>query len=474
MQRLVAPTRKEIDDAHSTRKWLDIGMPSVRNLASISKVRMVIWVLLGLSSIPLHFVYNSVVFETTAANKIKFVVVAPDFFTDKNSWHFALGETVYNSTWDNDYTKLQNTLLNDQYLDRTKFENITYNDCKARYAAPFITTGSGFGVPNASQLAEWNAYSQYSSLLDFYVEASGNLDIDLFHATTNGPGISYFGRMVSALVVTGALFAYLQFNYHGTARNGFGALNTSYLIDIRLPFAQSVIPYVLLANLPQAVCSFIYLTYNGMFTCMLANREWSHYGTKRATLRVTIPSPGQRSTHFLQLPYSFSIPLLIGGVLLHWFISQSIFLARIAVYKDGVLTEPKDLLGQYQHMGKSSNAAFTGIGYSDAGMIACLTWGGIIVVFLVVVSNVMTYPKGVPLGGTNSAVISAACHFRNQEDGNYRLAEENDIASQPLKWGVTMRGGRERVGHCCFSAGEVEEPIVGHLYAGEVSKAKST
>ncbi|KAL1611797.1 hypothetical protein SLS60_000017 [Paraconiothyrium brasiliense] len=281
--------------------------------------------------------------------------------------------------------------------------------------------------------------------------------------------------MISALLITAVLFIYMQFEQSGTGtRNGFGALNTSYLIDIRLPFAQSVIPYILLANLPQAVCSFIYLTYNGMFTCMLANREWSQYGTKRATLRVTIPSPGQRSTHFLQLPYSFSIPLLIGGVLLHWFISQSIFLARIAVYKDGVLTgDVSDLLGQYQHMGKSSNGAFTGVGFSDAGMIACITWGGVIMVFLIVVANVMTYPKGVPLGGTNSAVISAACHVKHQEDGKYRV-EEDDITSRPLKWGVTIRGGRERVGHCCFSAGEVEQPVVGHLYAGEVSKLEST
>jgi hypothetical protein len=55
MQRLVAPTRKEIDDAHEKGKWLDIGIPSVRNLFSISKKRLGLWVLLAMSSIPLHF-----------------------------------------------------------------------------------------------------------------------------------------------------------------------------------------------------------------------------------------------------------------------------------------------------------------------------------------------------------------------------------------------------------------------------------
>jgi len=55
MQRLVSPTRSEIDKAHARKKWLDIGMPSVRNLPSIAKSRVAFWVLLGLSSMPLHF-----------------------------------------------------------------------------------------------------------------------------------------------------------------------------------------------------------------------------------------------------------------------------------------------------------------------------------------------------------------------------------------------------------------------------------
>lgn len=58
MQRLVAPTRKEIDIAHLKKKWLDVGVPSVRNLVSISTRRLAIWLLLGLTSMPLHFLYG--------------------------------------------------------------------------------------------------------------------------------------------------------------------------------------------------------------------------------------------------------------------------------------------------------------------------------------------------------------------------------------------------------------------------------
>jgi hypothetical protein len=54
MQCLSAPTRKEVDRAHAIGKWLDIGIPSFRNLENIQIRRMFLWYLLGLSSLPLH------------------------------------------------------------------------------------------------------------------------------------------------------------------------------------------------------------------------------------------------------------------------------------------------------------------------------------------------------------------------------------------------------------------------------------
>jgi hypothetical protein len=54
MQCLVAPSRADIDRAHRQFKWLDIGLPSVRNLRYISARRRWLWVLLASSSVPLH------------------------------------------------------------------------------------------------------------------------------------------------------------------------------------------------------------------------------------------------------------------------------------------------------------------------------------------------------------------------------------------------------------------------------------
>ena len=54
MQCLSAPSREEIEKAHANKRWLDIGVPSLRNLRSISWKKVILWWLLGVSSIPLH------------------------------------------------------------------------------------------------------------------------------------------------------------------------------------------------------------------------------------------------------------------------------------------------------------------------------------------------------------------------------------------------------------------------------------
>ena len=55
MQCLSAPTRAEVDRLHQKRVWLDIGVLSVRNIRRIHWVRGLLWSILGLSSLPLHF-----------------------------------------------------------------------------------------------------------------------------------------------------------------------------------------------------------------------------------------------------------------------------------------------------------------------------------------------------------------------------------------------------------------------------------
>ena len=52
MQCLSAPDRTEVNAAHAQGKWLDIGVPSVKNLRWIDKKRVLAWTLLAFTSIP--------------------------------------------------------------------------------------------------------------------------------------------------------------------------------------------------------------------------------------------------------------------------------------------------------------------------------------------------------------------------------------------------------------------------------------
>lgn len=55
LQLIAAPTREEVDRAHSRGIWLDIGVPSLRNLRNISRMNLWIWCCLAVSSLPIHF-----------------------------------------------------------------------------------------------------------------------------------------------------------------------------------------------------------------------------------------------------------------------------------------------------------------------------------------------------------------------------------------------------------------------------------
>ncbi len=55
MQCLTAPTREQVDEAHRESRWVDVGVPSIRNLLeTASGGNVLLWVLLALSSLPLH------------------------------------------------------------------------------------------------------------------------------------------------------------------------------------------------------------------------------------------------------------------------------------------------------------------------------------------------------------------------------------------------------------------------------------
>ncbi|RPA74348.1 hypothetical protein BJ508DRAFT_418645 [Ascobolus immersus RN42] len=66
MQCLVAPTRREIDKAHGSQKWVDVGVGSVRNLKYVARRRGVVWGVMMLCGLVMGLVFNSIIFISWA------------------------------------------------------------------------------------------------------------------------------------------------------------------------------------------------------------------------------------------------------------------------------------------------------------------------------------------------------------------------------------------------------------------------
>ena len=193
---------------------------------------------------------------------------------------------------------------------------------------------------------------------------------------------------------------------------------------------------ILIVNSPQVLLSFLFLMYNGLFTCMLLGQEWAGYAHVRKPLRVTTPAGSQRSTYRLQLPYKYGIPLLVVSDALHWLVSQNIFPTRVDYYKNGFLDKLVPTLG-----------------YSSlANIIVIAVWG--LVILIGILHGFRRYKPGAPLAGSCSAAISAACHRPN---------EDVDAAYKPLMWGAVE--SKNPIRHCCFTSFEVTKPVKGQVYA---------
>ena len=217
---------------------------------------------------------------------------------------------------------------------------------------------------------------------------------------------------------------------------GYGLVTGESMVDWNLEGSSGLHLNALVANLPQVVLSFLFLLYNGLFTSMLLADEWNGYARERKPLRVTDPKGAQRSTYRLQLPYKYGVPLLTASATLHWLVSQSLFLVNMTGYKT---------------KGQDSIRTISTIGYSCIAIITVILFGAIMI--LLEVLNGFRVHRGMPLAGSCSAAISAACH---------RPEEDVDAATKPVMWGVVS--SENGVGHCCFTSFEVSRPVPGEHY----------
>lgn len=160
------------------------------------------------------------------------------------------------------------------------------------------------------------------------------------------------------------------------------------------------------ANSPQVILSAIYYTYNGLWTTFCTGLEWSRYSRSRKGLRVsTDPRGSQRSSYFLELPYRIAIPLLVLSGVLHWLTSQSLFLVSVL--------EMNTAAG-------GRNTEFLTCGYSASALLSVVIIGGVMVAAFII-AGFWRIKGDIPVAGTCSAAISAACHLSSKRPESIEL-----------------------------------------------------
>ena len=160
------------------------------------------------------------------------------------------------------------------------------------------------------------------------------------------------------------------------------------------------------------------------------------YSNHRRPLRVTSPKGAQRSTYWLQLPYTYSLALLTLSSALSWLASQSLFLVQIDIV----------------NAARSTGIPLSSCGFSPGAIILTLIVASIIALGAILTA-LRRFPSGMPLASTCSAAISAACH---------PSPDDVDASVLPVQWGVVST--KDGIGHCSFSSKLVAPPIPGRIY----------
>lgn len=144
MQVLSAPSRAEVDRAHASRHWLHVGVPNFHNLTRIAPDRSILWIMLMFSSLPLHLLFNSVVFTNLQANKYMVVTTMEDWlfgasydtsgFVDYNTSARFMGET-----FDEYRIDLNESITLGDGSAVPRYMNMSTTDCFNRYSTQYAS-----------------------------------------------------------------------------------------------------------------------------------------------------------------------------------------------------------------------------------------------------------------------------------------------------------------------------------------------
>lgn len=170
MQCLASPTRSECDTAHARGEWLGIGIDGMHNLKRISWKRSTVWVLLGLSSIPIHLLFNSAVFKTLDGTHHNMAVVnaafsrKPDLSGDIKKAVQDQGFPQTSRAASQSLEFIQN-MQSIYATDEAQFDVLSPSDCVSTYGMQFVTGYSDLLLMTADEDLQDNRTVFFTSFL---------------------------------------------------------------------------------------------------------------------------------------------------------------------------------------------------------------------------------------------------------------------------------------------------------------------
>jgi len=233
---------------------------------------------------------------------------------------------------------------------------------------------------------------------------------------------------------------------------GIGALDARTFVPSPITGTgpASLLQNVIVANAAQLIFSLIFFAYNSLVTTMALATEWNSFAACRKGLRLSGGTPvgAQRSTYRLQLPYRVALPLIAVSGTLHWLISQSIFLVYLEAYT------PTTRYDGTEHSGPTTNGWPPDIitcGWSPPAVLAAVILGAVMLLLLVGF-GLQRLPTAMPVAGSCSAAVAAACHPP-------AAGQQERIWEKEVMWGATLDPEGTKPGHCSFSSGTVTYPV---------------
>ncbi|TPX15245.1 uncharacterized protein E0L32_004522 [Thyridium curvatum] len=495
MQILVAPGRRQVDAAHAAGRWLEIGVQSFRNVlvGAVPFWKALLWILLALSSVPLHLLANGCVMQSKASTNLMIAIVAEGFVTEAGTVPFSLPgiavdpdargggnlETLKDiakkvarpARWEKlnysscigRYNRTDNIMRNYRHLvmvlghmngsaadkgwarEAVRTEGLTgkyvasasavnylwwmgdllrtdkalrYTDSwpipRSLLSGKFMVDLDQSGVLTLDKKRAREPWVQMKVqyCLSERFDAPSKLEVDnllllvvlvmfalkctlcvfvwVVQGRSRDESLLTPGDAVESFIVTPDPTTV------GMPQSRFGHDSANMAVQGDGMEDMPLLEQTLLANTPQLILSVCYIAYNGIFTRIAAEFEWASFSVKHRPLRVTRKKGQQKSTWRLQLPYHWSVPLLITSIMLHWLYSNAIYTSIYTGYS-----------GSYPYTYQDDT---TGLQYSSVTILICFTISFAISLIPLVLACVKL-PGNMVVCGGNSAVISAACHL---------------------------------------------------------------